>query len=226
MDLESPFSYSPFEMFTGAGGLFLCVVFVCLFSNASAIEEELTTKAAHQVENADLYWSGVQAYGQTIELTGSAPDFIARDEAEKLAASVWGVTDVDNLIRIIGEDDTCQHVFDTYLNREKVLFKSGKADVSPKSFDLISLLASAARKCGAKIEIAGHTDNKGEAKINLALSERRARSVKERLIASGVAAVQLTAIGYGDKQPIADNNDADGREKNRRIEFRVVGDAT
>jgi outer membrane protein OmpA-like peptidoglycan-associated protein len=70
-----------------------------------------------------------------------------------------------------------------------------------------------------KLEVAGHTDNVGQAASNLALSQRRAQSVAGFLAARGVAKDRLTAKGYGDTKAIADNATAAGRLSNRRVEF-------
>jgi outer membrane protein OmpA-like peptidoglycan-associated protein len=79
-----------------------------------------------------------------------------------------------------------------------------------------------------KIEIAAHTDNKGNADYNLKLSQERAKSVANFLISKGVNSHALIAKGYGITQPIAYNNNPDGsdnpegRQKNRRIIFKVL----
>jgi outer membrane protein OmpA-like peptidoglycan-associated protein len=79
-----------------------------------------------------------------------------------------------------------------------------------------------------KIEIAAHTDNKGNADYNLKLSQERAKSVADFLIIKGINANRLVAKGYGMTQPIAYNNNpdgsdnAEGRQKNRRIIFKVL----
>ena len=72
------------------------------------------------------------------------------------------------------------------------------------------------------IEIAGHTDSRGDAQANLALSQKRAESVRDYLIERGITASRLTARGYGEYEPIASNDTAAGREENRRVEFRVI----
>ena len=75
---------------------------------------------------------------------------------------------------------------------------------------------------GIKSEIAGHTDNVGDASFNLALSKQRAEAVRQYLIAKGIDGVLLTSTGYGDTQPIASNDDEAGRAMNRRVDFRIV----
>jgi len=73
-----------------------------------------------------------------------------------------------------------------------------------------------------QIEVAGHSDDVGDAASNEGLSERRARTVHNFLIQYGVAEDRLTFKGYGESQPIADNSTADGRATNRRVELRLA----
>ena len=72
------------------------------------------------------------------------------------------------------------------------------------------------------IEVAGHTDDMGPGDTNFILSERRANTVRDFLISQGVDASRLTAVGYGESQPIADNRTAEGRATNRRVELRLL----
>ena len=74
----------------------------------------------------------------------------------------------------------------------------------------------------SKIEIAGHTDSTGPAAYNQDLSERRAKAVYNYLLQNGLSANQLTSKGYGMDEPIATNDTREGRQQNRRVEFRVL----
>lgn len=72
------------------------------------------------------------------------------------------------------------------------------------------------------VEISGHADSQGETEANLDLSLRRAQSVLDYLVAAGVDPTLFEVVGYGETQPIADNATADGRKRNRRIEFKAL----
>ena len=73
-----------------------------------------------------------------------------------------------------------------------------------------------------QIEISGHTDNKGSDEYNKNLSNLRAKSVLDQLILSGIEASRLTSIGFGEEKPIATNDTEEGRQLNRRTEFKVL----
>jgi outer membrane protein OmpA-like peptidoglycan-associated protein len=77
-----------------------------------------------------------------------------------------------------------------------------------------------------QIRVEGHTDNVGAAAYNKDLSARRAASVVRYLTGKGVAAERLAAAGYGFERPIATNETALGRAKNRRVEFTILGQGT
>jgi outer membrane protein OmpA-like peptidoglycan-associated protein len=69
--------------------------------------------------------------------------------------------------------------------------------------------------------IEGHTDNVGKDDFNITLSQKRTESVKKYLISKGVSDARLTATGFGETRPIADNKTSLGRAKNRRVELKT-----
>jgi len=103
---------------------------------------------------------------------------------------------------------------------EGVTFPSGKAIVSPESERaLLEVLNTLKSHPNIKVELRGYTDNRGSASANLRLSQKRADAVKNWLVNKGIAANRIKAIGFGEANPIADNNTEAGRRLNRRIEF-------
>jgi OOP family OmpA-OmpF porin len=84
--------------------------------------------------------------------------------------------------------------------------------------DLVQILK---RHEAVNLTIEGHTDNVGDDAYNMTLSQKRTESVKDYLVSKGISASRLTAIGYGETKPIADNNKADGRARNRRVELKT-----
>ena len=98
-------------------------------------------------------------------------------------------------------------------------FTQSTAALLPSSRPTLNALARRLREQPAmRLEIAGHTDNVGEAHLNLRLSEQRARVVRRYLMQQGIDSVRLTAVGYGGTRPVADNRDPRQRARNRRVE--------
>jgi len=118
--------------------------------------------------------------------------------------------------------DGCQTAFDELLKADSILFTTSKAAIRGSSIPLLDKLARVARDCAVSVNIGGHTDSRGSVEFNNYLSLERARAVRNYLIANGVDGERITANGFGSSKPIADNNTVDGRQKNRRIEFRVL----
>lgn len=73
-----------------------------------------------------------------------------------------------------------------------------------------------------RIMVSGHTDNVGEAKTNIELSEARAASVKAYMVGKGIGAERVETRGAGPNEPVADNGTDKGRQQNRRIEFKLL----
>ena len=107
---------------------------------------------------------------------------------------------------------------------KNIFFDTGKSILRKESTTELSRLLSLMNEViTLKIEISGHTDNIGSAKYNQGLSERRAKAVVDYLIKNGIAAERLEFKGYGFDQPIAKNDTEEGRQQNRRTEFKVIG---
>jgi OOP family OmpA-OmpF porin len=105
---------------------------------------------------------------------------------------------------------------------EGVEFASDSDELNAVSRTILDGVAKElARHPDMKVEVAGHTSITGPAEYNQNLSERRARSVADYLISTGLAADRFTVRGYGEEEPIADNATREGRAKNRRVELRI-----
>ena len=107
----------------------------------------------------------------------------------------------------------------------KVQFRTGSADIDKNSEVLLDQIAQAleGNQQVKKIRIEGHTDNTGDDATNQKLSEERAKSVKAALVKRGVDDDRLETRGEGETRPIAPNDTAGGRQKNRRVEFIIAG---
>lgn len=105
----------------------------------------------------------------------------------------------------------------------KILFKTGSEEPLEKSYPLLDQIAAVLREHPeiGRMTIEGHTDNVGDAAMNLRLSRRRAERVKKNLVARGVKDGMLTTEGYGETRPLAPNETPAGQARNRRVEFVV-----
>ena len=133
----------------------------------------------------------------------------ANEKAMAALASLSGSASAEDLVKA--------------LNLQIVNFASGKADLPKENQDILKKAADAIKAMppATKIEVGGHTDNKGAAASNLKLSEGRAMAVQKFLVGLGVKADALTAKGYGPDKPVATNDTEAGRFSNRRIEFAL-----
>jgi len=107
---------------------------------------------------------------------------------------------------------------------DNVYFDTGKATIKDASHEVLDEVAEILRKYGdLRIEIGGHTDSRGAESFNQTLSEARAKAVRDYLVTKhGLRGGRLTAVGYGESDPIASNDSAANMAKNRRVEFKVL----
>jgi outer membrane protein OmpA-like peptidoglycan-associated protein len=149
------------------------------------------------------------------------PDYLDRCPFTAGVASNYGCPEVSEKIK---------KVFKQALNG--IQFETGKANIKSSSNAVLNQIVTIMKNNpDFNLDIAGHTDNVGNADMNLDLSKRRAASVKSYLVKKGIDASRLTTEGYGDTRPVdlekynsivEANNTAAKRTKNRRVEFTVV----
>jgi outer membrane protein OmpA-like peptidoglycan-associated protein len=116
----------------------------------------------------------------------------------------------------------CDQRLDDILSSAQVRFETASVRIGAGNGELLDIVARAAASCPGTLLIEGHTDSDGGAAYNAALSRRRAEAVRLALVERGVPAERLSVAGYGEGRPIASNDTAVGRERNRRIEMRVA----
>jgi len=109
----------------------------------------------------------------------------------------------------------------TLVGLDPILFATGSAEIQPGSFATLDQFIEVLQGTGVNVSIEGHTDNTGDPVLNQTLSQNRARSVLNYLVANGIDESRLTATGFGPSNPIADNESDEGRALNRRIEFAL-----
>ncbi|MEO8414742.1 MAG: OmpA family protein [Ginsengibacter sp.] len=105
----------------------------------------------------------------------------------------------------------------------KVLFDFGKTIINAEYYTELNKVVTVLKaNPSMEIEVSAHTDNIGSYSANLALSNDRARSVKEYILSKGIASNRVVSRGYGEVKPIASNKSPEGRQQNRRVEFKIL----
>lgn len=140
--------------------------------------------------------------------------------AASASSAGGGALSINNGLRVTVSE---QAVLDAALADRIIEFESGKAtltDAGRAILDQMSVALLALKD--KKVEVIGHTDNAGARASNLALSQARAEAVRSYVASKGVRPEQIAVSGEGPDRPLADNRSAEGRARNRRIEFKVV----
>ena len=110
-----------------------------------------------------------------------------------------------------------------WFNFDRLLFETGSATLRPQSQEQLQNVAAILKAYPTvKVKIGGYTDNTGDPATNLKLSQARATNVMNALVALGVSPERVSADGYGEQYPVADNSTEDGRQQNRRIAIHVT----
>ncbi len=162
--------------------------------------------------------------GTDLSLKGSVASAEAISELDTKMSQELALN-VENKLRVVPppvKKDNCSEQINTLLSSGRINFASGKAVIEQSSFPLLESIKAVALRCPkATFEVSGHTDSTGNAGFNKRLSEQRAQAVISHLNGLGLDIENFTAVGYGPEQAIADNTTAEGRAKNRRIEFKL-----
>jgi OmpA-OmpF porin, OOP family len=158
------------------------------------------------------------------------------DKAGVLALKGCPDTDADG---VADDQDRCPAVKGTLANKgcpeiskedakkitqiaSKIFMKTNSDKLVPASLAQLDELANILKRYEqANLLIEGHTDSQGDDASNMALSQKRTEAVKTYLMGRGIMESRLTAIGYGETKPVADNKTAAGRAKNRRVELKT-----
>ena len=182
---------------------------------------------------ADLNQGAVIVQPAFVSVRGITGDAEARARISRLLADKLG--DAQNYEIDIRYDEAldpiaslpspqeCVDQINAELTGSKISFEPGSSTIDGTSLKVVDKLADILKTCPeAEIEIGGHTDSQGREEMNLQLSQQRADAVLQALMARRILTSHVTARGFGETVPIADNKTEAGREANRRIEFRLI----
>ena len=168
-----------------------------------------------------------------LEISGLSGRRNARAEVSRLFGSKLGddvsyeidVSYVEELdpLAALPTPEECVAAINEAAGKQKITFEPGSTDISADAIPTIDAIAELLRDCQTvRIEIGGHTDSQGRESMNQQLSQSRADAVLNAIMSRRVLTSNLSARGYGESEPIADNGTEDGREANRRIEFKLI----
>ena len=172
----------------------------------------------HSTNNAKYQFALSQNKAETYKVSVQHEGFLYHNSLVSVVPSGEG-TEVQKVLYMdpikVGSVVILRNVYFRY-NSDRILQESFE--------ELDKLLEFLNKNQNVSIEVGGHSDNVGSTAMNLKMSEYRANALVKYLIAKGIPSSRLSYKGYGDTQPIASNDDEkDGRELNRRVEFKVVG---
>lgn len=170
-----------------------------------------------------------------LELRGVSGSQSAREDAARILADKLGnAVNFELSVRYdpkldpanaIPTEKECLDTLNAILAANKIVFEPSSADIALSADDTMDAIAKQVRVCEhVEMEIGGHTDSQGREIMNLALSQDRAEAVITAIQNRRVRTRHLTAKGYGETIPIADNDTEEGREANRRIEFKLASE--
>ncbi|QMU60137.1 MAG: OmpA family protein [Boseongicola sp.] len=168
-----------------------------------------------------------------IEITGVSGRSEARSEITRILSSKLedgaafeldvSYSEALDPLAALPTPEECVEQINSAATSQKITFAPSSTDIEDAALGTIDAISELLRDCQTvKIEISGHTDSQGREIMNQQLSQARADAVLNAIMARRVLTSNLTAKGYGEAAPIADNDTEEGREANRRIEFRLV----
>jgi OmpA-OmpF porin, OOP family len=185
--------------------------------NWSAHVHHMLTPSLKQVSRGQLRISG-----HTVELSGDVASSAIREQlGTELSTPLPQNFALRNSLGVVPAPE--QNLLETTLANRTIEFEPGSANLLPKGKKILDEMAAAITQLGRKpVRLIGHTDAFGDHAKNLTLSQLRANTVRSYLIAKGINAQLLSTAGMGPDQPVDSNDTAQGRARNRRIEFKPL----
>lgn len=224
---------------------------LALLFRLPAIETDLLQRARQALTEAGLPTEHVRFHGRDGVLTGTIGSESEAASIQDVVTNVWGVRTVNNhlvtahsnaasggsveqpgITPPVAEQATPaglhqpsrQHPIEQ-ISLEAIHFEYSRAELDEEAVAALQQVVTELEKHpDMHIEVSAHTDDKGTALGNMAVTQARAEVVRNYLLSQGIEAKRVTAKGYGSTRPVADNATKEGREQNRRIEITVTGE--
>jgi outer membrane protein OmpA-like peptidoglycan-associated protein len=193
-------------------------------AQAALIEQRAAQQAKADADRARAEAENARAQAEAARLdaeaqAGRARQLVAQSEQEKVRLR----EQLRQQLNVILE--TRETARGLIVNLSDVLFDTARADLKPGAREKLARVSGIlASHPGLRIEVEGHTDSVGTDEYNQQLSERRAESVRGYLVSQRIPSGTVSAIGLGEQRPVASNDNAAGRQQNRRVELIVSGD--
>ena len=188
-------------------------------ASAAALAQQQAAQAAADQAAKDRAAAQAQQRAAEAE-TEKARQAAAEAEAEKAQLRAQLLNQLNSILQ------TRDSARGLIVNMSDVLFDTGSYTLKPGAREKLAKISGIVlAHPGLSLQIEGHTDSVGGDEFNQQLSERRADSVRDFLAEQGAAPSSITAHGFGKTQPVASNDTAEGRQRNRRVELVVNGDA-
>ena len=188
----------------------------------AAAEAEKAKEALREAEQAKSWAAAEAEKAKEARREAEQARSVARAEAEKAERIK---AEADQLMKELSDLQAKQTERGILIRMTDVLFETGKSNLSLEVMRSVDKLTEFLEKHPNRyVLIEGHTDSIGGDELNLALSQKRADAVKERLVAKGVAEKRTTTRGYGKKYPLASNETPAGRQQNRRVEVIILNE--
>ena len=188
-------------------------------ASAAALAQQQAAQAAADQAAKDRAAAQAQQRAAEAE-TEKARQAAAQAEAEKAQLRAQLLNQLNSILQ------TRDSARGLIVNMSDVLFDTGSYTLKPGAREKLAKISGIVlAHPGLSLQIEGHTDSVGSDEFNQQLSERRADSVRDFLAEQGVAPSTITAHGFGKTQPVASNDTAEGRQRNRRVELVVNGES-
>lgn len=223
-------------------GVFLAglLAYFCVQQHVRSIPSDIQNRTYDALQAENLGSIGVSIDGRDITLSGLVIREKTKQRAINVASQVSGVRSVRDAIMVAEPvlpdpdivltpelslkqiNEQCEQDISFFMEDKNISFTSGSSTIEQSNYALLEEIARIAGNCiESRLVVEAYTDNSGSKEGNLLVSKKRAEAIATYLRDTAKLPQTITAKGYGSEKPIASNDTAEGRAKNRRIEFKI-----